>query len=139
MGDSINRNGPKSRVGKDNLVRALRSRVSVKGCNNIRFKVFPYGWYLGKESLADSIALFLLLCIRKTCSLTAEIKGQLNLLVQVVEGILNINGEAIVGIVDLVRPVPEVARVDNLEEVINQLLNLSLVGSVVYVYSINIS
>ena len=139
VGDSINRDGTKSRVSQDYLVRALRSRVAVKSRQNIRLKILSDGWNLGEERLADSIALFLLLSIRKACSLATEIKGQLNLLVQVIESILDINGEAVVGVVDLIRPVPEVARVDNLEQVINQFLNLSLVGPIVNVNSINIS
>ena len=131
MGNAENRCRHKARIRKDNFVKAPSGRIAIKSGMQIGFKTFANPRNLREKFLADAVAFNLALVRSHGTTELAIIKRDGHLLVEVVKSIFDNDREAILRVVNLVRAVPEMSGINHTDQVLQNRLNLGLVGSII--------
>ena len=131
MGNAENRCRHKARIRKDNFVEAPSGRIAVISGMQIGFKTFANPRNLREKFLADAVAFYLALVRSHGTTELAIIKRDGHLLVEVVKSIFDNDREAILRVVNLVRAVPEMSGINHTDQVLQNRLNLGLVGSII--------
>ena len=121
MGNPVYGYSHKAGICQDDFFKASCRRISVIRCKQVGFNGLPDGREPVKKHLADTIALRLSLIFCHGSPFFAEIQGKVNLLIQVIENIFYRYGKTVFRIINLKCPFPEIARVDDPEQIMNNM------------------
>ena len=138
VGDAVDGDGQKSRVGEDDVLLAVGRRVAVKCRLQIRIQKLSYPGYLLEEPdrhvLGNLPQLFLGLLVK----LLIVVECQRNLLLQVEHDILDQHGQLPFRAVAAVRVLPVVSRIHDAKHLVDDIHHCVPVRHVVDIHLIHI-
>ena len=131
MGDAEDGGCHEAGVSEDDFVKAAGGWVAVVGSVQVGFQEFADLRNLREEFLADAVAFDFALVGCHGAAELAVIECDGHLFMEVVESIFDNDRETVFRVVNLVRAVPKMSRIDNPDQVLQNRLDLGLIGSIV--------
>ena len=133
VGDAEDGGRHEAGVSEDDFVEAAGSGVAIVGGVQIRLQEFADLRNLREEFLANAVAFNLALVGGHGAAKLAVIQRDGHLLVKVVKGIFDQDREAVLRVVNFVCAVPEMPGINHPNQILQNRLNLGLVGSIINV------
>ena len=119
--ETIDRDRLQTRIRKNNLLLGVSSRIAVKGCLQIGFQKSADLWKCVEESNRQTLCLHMEFAVVGVFVIRRIFERQLDLLIQTKQRILDQYAGTVLHNVDLVGGVPEIARIHDLHQIVDDL------------------